>query len=117
MWFLLQHFVPLGLIWVLIVIFTGSRDSDQSYREALICASGLAVISMIFAWVVPAPYNLLRYPVQLVALFFLVDRVCECSRSVTWRILIWYVVISVGFAILFSLVADFLRQPVEWKPS
>jgi hypothetical protein len=108
MWFILQHFVPLGLLWVLIVIFTGSRDSEQSYREALICACGRAV---------PMPYELLRYPVQLVALFFLVDRVCECSRSVTWRILIWYVVISVGFAMAFSLVADLLRQPVEWKPS
>ncbi len=93
MWFILQHFLPLGLVWVLIVIFTGSRDEDQSYREALICASGLAVISMIFAWFLPDQITLLRYPIQVIALFFLVDRVCECSRATTWRITIWYVVI------------------------
>lgn len=117
MYFIIQHFLPLLPLWVLIVIFTGSRDSDQSYREALLCACGLAAISMIFVWAVPMPYKLLRYPVQVVALFFLVDRICECSRAVTWRILIWYVVLTVGFALLFSLVADILKQPVDWQPS
>jgi hypothetical protein len=115
--FIIQHFAPLALLWVLIVIFTGSRDSTQSYREALLCACGLAAISMIFAWMVPMPVKLLRYPAQVVALFFLVDRICECSRAVTWRIVIWYVVITVGFALLFSLVADILKQPVDWQPS
>ena len=116
MWFILQHFLPLGLVWVLIVIFTGSRDEDQSYREALICASGLAVISMIFAWFLPDQITLLRYPIQVIALFFLVDRVCECSRATTWRITIWYVVISLFFLIAMNVISDILRQPVEFRP-
>jgi hypothetical protein len=84
-------------VWILIVIFTGSRDEEQSYREALICASGLAAISMIFAWFLPDQIALLRYPIQVIALFFLVDRVCESSRATTWRITIWHVVISLFF--------------------
>jgi hypothetical protein len=70
MYFILQHFLPLVPLWLLIVIFTGSRDSTQSYREALLCACGLAAISMIFAWMIPHPFTGWRYPVQCVALFF-----------------------------------------------
>jgi hypothetical protein len=55
MWFILQHFFPIGLVWILITIFTGSRDEDQSYREALICTCGLAAISMIFFLVFTRP--------------------------------------------------------------
>ena len=113
--FILQHFSPLLLLWVLIVIFTGSRDDEQSYREALICTVGLAVISMVFAWLVPSPFNLLRFPVQLVALYFLVDRVCECSVATIWRIIIWYVVLSVLFWLLFEAFSHFISQPVDAK--
>jgi hypothetical protein len=111
--FILQHLSPLALLWVLIVVLTGSRDAEQSYREALLCTVGLAVISMIFSWLVPSPFNLLRFPVQLVALYFLVDRVCECSVSSTWRILIWFAVVSLLFWLLFGAISKFLRQPVD----
>ncbi len=113
--FILQHLSPLALLWVLIVVITGSRDNEQSYREALICTLGLAVISMIFTWCIPSPFNLLCFPVQLVALYFLVDRVCECSVSTTWRIIIWYAVLSLLFWLLFEVISHFLRQPVDAK--
>jgi hypothetical protein len=70
MWFILQHFFPIGLVWILITIFTGSRDEDQSYREALICTCGLAAISMIFSWFLPEQIALLRYPYKLSLYFF-----------------------------------------------
>lgn len=114
--FILQHFAPLTLLWLLIVIFTGSRDDEQSYREALICAIGLAAISMFFTWVLPAPVRLLRFPVQLVAMFFLVDRVCQCARATTWRIVIWYAVITILFWLFFSLFSDLISQPVDFQP-
>lgn len=109
MYFILQHFIPLGLLWILIVILTGSRDEEQSYREALICTAGAAFVSMIFTWFVPHPWILLRYPLQLIVLFFLVDKVCGCNRGITWRILIWYVL----FALVFKGIIYILRQPVE----
>jgi hypothetical protein len=112
--FILQHFSPLLLVWLLIVIFTGSRDHMHSYREALICTVGLAAISMIFAWVIPSPYHLLRFPVQVFALFFLIERVCECARATTWRIVIWYAALSILFALSFHAFSEFIKQPVEW---
>lgn len=115
MWFILQHFFPIGLVWILITIFTGSRDEDQSYREALICTCGLAAISMIFSWFLPEQFALLRYPIQVIALFFLVERVCESSRATTWRIIIWYVVISLIYLLAVNVITDFLRQPVEFQ--
>jgi hypothetical protein len=104
--FLFSHLSPLLLVWLLIVIFTGSRDSEQSYREALICTIGLAVISIIFSFFVPYPYKLIRFPLQVVALYFLIDRICGCSIATTWRIIIWYVVLTLVFGVLFY----FFRQ-------
>jgi hypothetical protein len=106
--FIISHLTSLPLLWVLIVYFTRSLDNKQSFREAFICTLGLAVISMIFAWFVFVPFNLLRFPVQMVALYFLIDRVCECSVATTWRIVIWYLVISVTFGVLFYLLRQFL---------
>ena len=107
--FIISHLAAFPLLWVLILYFTRSLDNKQSFREAFICTLGLAVISMIFTWFVPFPLNLLRFPVQMVALYFLIDRVCECSFATTWRIVIWYVVISVTFAVMFS----FLRRMMD----
>lgn len=97
------------------MIFTKSLDNEQSHREALICAVVLAAISMMFAWFVPSPFDLLRIPVQLVALYFLFDRVFECSRATTWRIIIWYFVLTVMFKLLLGVVVHLLRQPVDYQ--
>lgn len=115
MWLLLKHFLPLLPLWVLIAILTGSRDSNQSYREALICAAGLAVISIIFSWFLPSSISHLRYPVQWFALFHLVDRVCQCNRSTTWRIVIYYIVITIFFMLAMRFITDAISQPVEFK--
>lgn len=115
MWLLLKHFIPLLPLWVLIAILTGSRDSNQSYREALICAAGLALISIIFSWFLPPSIGLLRYPVQWFALFHLVDRVCQCSRATTWRIVIYYIAITIFFTLAMVFIADIISQPVEFQ--
>jgi len=40
-------FLDLGILWFLITLFTGSIDSDRSFREARIVAFGVKIIGFV----------------------------------------------------------------------
>jgi hypothetical protein len=105
---LIQNLIYFCVLWFLIVLFTGSHDGEKSRREALICAGIAVMVGLVFSWFIPAPFKILGGPLQWVVLFYLIDWICGCARSITWRIVIWFFASS----LLIRLLSHVLQQPV-----
>lgn len=88
----LGTFLDLGILWFLITLFTDSTNAEQSYRETSIVIFGVMTIGVGFKlFLGDTP---LVIPVQLAALYYLVDWSCGCDRRITWKICGWYLVTS-----------------------
>jgi hypothetical protein len=103
----IDTFLDLGILWFLIVYFTGSIDADQSYRETLIVIVGVMIVGLVFRSLLGDSLRPLATPFQVVALYFLVDWSCSTDRRTTLKICGWYLVASVAMSIAFY----FLTRP------
>lgn len=99
--------LDLGILWFLIVVFTGSIDADQSYRETWIVIFGVMIVGMAFRSLLGDSLRPLATPFQLVALYYLVDWSCGTDRRTTLKICGWYLVASVAMSTAFY----FLTRP------
>lgn len=97
-------FIDLGILWFLIVLFTGSIDAEQSYRETWIVIFGVMTVGLVFRSLLG---DALATPFQLVALYYLVDWWCGTDRRTTLKICAWYLVASVATSVAFY----FLTRP------
>lgn len=100
-------FLDLGILWFLIVLFTGSIDANQSYRETWIVIFGVMVVGLVFRSFLGDALRLLATPFQLVALYYLVGWSCGTGRRTTLKICGWYLVVSVAMGTAFY----FLTRP------
>ena len=89
-------FLDLGILWSLIVLFTGSIDEEQSYRETWIVIFGVMIVGIVFRSVLSESLRPLATPFQLVALYYLVDWSCGTDRKTTLKICGWYLVASLA---------------------
>jgi hypothetical protein len=96
--------IDLGILWLLIVLFTRSTDSEQSYREAFIVVFGVMIVGMVSSFFLGEWFAIIP---TLVALYYLVDWACGDERRVTIKICGWYLVASI--ATHASMI--FLAQP------
>jgi hypothetical protein len=100
--------ISLTLLWILIALFNKSGHPELDQREAQIVVMGVAIVGII-AWLLfgrifrPAPALL-----QLVALFILVERVCETDRPTTIRIC--------GYYLLVLFVLHFILRLLTMRP-
>ena len=101
----LDGFLDLGILWFLIVLFTGSLDAEHSYRETWIVIIGLMIIHLAARAVVGDDLQLLALPIQWVGLYYLVDWACETDRRTTLKICGWYA----GSSLVIGLVVFGLR--------
>jgi hypothetical protein len=96
--------LDLGILWFLIVLFTGSIDADQSYRETWIVIFGVMIVGLVFRELLGDSLRPLATPFQLVALYYLVDWSCGTDRRTTLKICGWYLVGSVVMSMAFYLL-------------
>jgi hypothetical protein len=89
-------FLDLGILWFLIVLFTGSIDEEQSYRETWIVIFGVMIVGLVLRSVLSESLRPLATPFQLVALYYLVDWSCGTDRKTTLKICGWYLVASLA---------------------
>lgn len=94
-------FLDLGLLWFLITLFTGSIDAERSFRETWIVVFGVMIVGLVARSLLGDSLRPLATPIQLVALYFLVDWSCGTDRRTTLKICGWYLVASVTMSVAF----------------
>ena len=87
-------FFQVGILWFLITLFTGSTDSSQSLRETWIVIFGMLIVGLLTRFLLPGVLGYFAVLIDIVALYFLVDKVCGANRKITIRICAWYFGIS-----------------------
>jgi len=87
-------FFQVGILWFLITLFSGSTNSDQSLRETWIVVIGMLIVGLLTRFLLPDLLSFAAILIDIVALYFLVDKVCGTSRKATIRICAWYLGIS-----------------------
>lgn len=100
-------FLDLGILWFLIVLFTGSMEAVQSCRETWIVIFGVMIAGIVFRSLLGDSLRPLATPFQLVALYCLVGWSCGADRRTTLKICGWYLVASVVMRTAFY----FLTRP------
>jgi hypothetical protein len=88
-------FLDIGILWLLIVLFTDAIDAEGSYRETWIVIIGVKAVGLASSLLLAVSMRQLVIPFQLVALYFLLDWSCGTDRRTTLKICGWYLVASV----------------------
>lgn len=99
-------FIQVGILWFLITLFTGSRNSSQSLRETWIVIIGMMIIGILSRLLLGGILGPLLILVDIVTLYFLVDKVCEESQKTTIKICAWYFGLSLLIGLAFSVLAS-----------
>ena len=98
-----------AILWFLITLFTRQTNAAQSTREAKIVyiAMGFVwLVTRLLLWVLMGP---LVIAIEAVALYLLVDKVCETPKRITMRICIWYIVLAACVYGIFFLLEVMLN--------
>jgi hypothetical protein len=103
---LIDVLIPAAILWFLITLFTRSRNSSRTLTETGIVVIGMLMVGLLTRWFLSDFIGLLTSAVNVVALYFLVDKVCGTSRAITIRICVWYFVISFFIGLFFRLMAS-----------
>lgn len=102
--YLIGIVLQVSVLWFLITLFTGQRNSTQSFRESfviILAALIVNVLTRIFLGGLLGPLTLL---IDFAVLYFLVDKLCGTTRKVTLKICGWYVGISLLISLGVSVV-------------
>lgn len=98
-------FLQTGILWLLITLFTRSTDSQQTLNETRIVIFAMLAVGFVTKFLLRpylGPFSLL---VDVAALYWLVDKVCGNSRNITFKICLWYFLISILFALFFAVMS------------
>jgi hypothetical protein len=98
--------ISVAILWFLITLFTRSTSSSQSLTETWIVVIGMLMVGMLSRWLLEDLLGPFTFVVNVVALYFLVDKVCGTSRAVTIRICAWYFGLSLLIGLFFQLIAS-----------
>ena len=99
-------FLNLGVLWVIVILFTESTDAERSYLEVWVVIFGVLLAGLFATFLLPSGFEVLGVVAQAIALFFLVEWSCGTDRRATWKIcgtyLVTCVVLHVTGRILFN---------------
>ena len=108
--FIFGLFIQVGILWFLITLYSNSTNSSTSLRETWIVILGVAIVGILSRLLLGGILSpLLLGILPLVALYFLVDKVCGLSQRNTIKICAWYLLIS----ILINIMNYILTTPVS----
>lgn len=102
-------FLQVGILWFLITFYSRSTNSKSTLRETWIVVLGMLSIGFIARLTLSSVLGGFVEIIPIIALYFLVDKVCELSRSATIKICVCYIVISV----LIGIATYVLSIPVS----
>jgi len=98
-----------ALIWLLITLFSRSTNSSQTLRETWVVVIGMSAVRLVTFLLFGGFLGLLTFVIDVVVLYFLVDKVCELNRRATVKICVWYVIV----VFLIGVVTNILSIPVD----
>ena len=100
--------IEVSVIWLLIVVFTGSKNSEQDQRTAWIIAVTIWGMGFFCSLLLPGIMELLAFPIQMLAFGYLLEKFAETERRVTVKICCAYL----GFLLLLNLCYWLLSRPI-----
>lgn len=107
--FMFGLFLQVGILWFLITLYSGSTNSSSSLRETWIVLIGMAIVGIVSRLLLQDILGVFTGIISIVALYFLVDKVCGLARKNTIKICVWYFLIS----FFVSIVGRILATPVN----
>ncbi|MDP0491212.1 MAG: hypothetical protein Q7Q71_09215 [Verrucomicrobiota bacterium JB023] len=97
--FIFTTFISVGILWFLITFFSGSTNSEQSLRETWIVILGVGMVGLIGRFLL-GPFAFL---LEIVALYFLILKVCDLRRQIAMKICGYYLAISFLISLVLAL--------------
>lgn len=101
--------IEVAVIWLLIVVFTGSKNSEQDQRTAWIIAMGIWGCGFLCGFLLPGIMELLGIPIQMLLFGYLLEKFAGTDRRTTVKICCAYL----GFMLLFNVFFWLLSRPVS----
>ena len=105
---IINIFLQVGVLWFLITFYSRSTNSSSTLRETWIVVIGMLIVGLFSRLLLGGILGPFTGILSLIALYFLVDKICGLSRKITIKICVFYVVIM----ILFGIVGRILAMPV-----
>ncbi len=100
--------MSVAILWFLITLFTRSTNSSQTLTETWIVMIGMLMVSLLTKFLLGGVLGIFTLVLNVVALYFLVDKVCGASRAATIRICAWYF----GLTFIINFFLNMMSQPV-----
>jgi hypothetical protein len=106
--YVINLFLQVGVLWFLITFYSRSTNSSSTLRETWIVIIGMIIVGFFSRLLLGGLLGPFTGILSLIALYFLVEKICDLSRKSTIKICVFYVVIM----ILFGIVGSILAMPV-----
>lgn len=98
-------FISVGLLWILLLIYSPTTDANQSRIETWSVVLAMQILRIIGGFVLIPFIGPLFIFVEVVALYFLVTKICDLDRSRTLRICFWYLGILFLLGLFMQILA------------
>jgi hypothetical protein len=95
-----------GILWFLITLFTRQTNSTVSLGETWMVIIGAMVVGIVSRLLLGGVLGPFVVIIDIIALYFLVDKVCGTPKQTTFKICGWYL----GISFFSGLVAFFLSH-------
>jgi hypothetical protein len=95
-----------GILWFLITLFTRQTNSTVSLGETWIVIIGAMVVGIMSRLLLGGVLGPFVVIIDIIALYFLVDKACGTPKQTTIKICGWYL----GISFLSGLVSFILRH-------
>ena len=104
--FIAHLFIQVAVLWCLIAIYSGSSGSSSSVQhESWVVIIGVAIVGIVSRLLLAGILGPFTDVIPLIALYFLVDKVCDLGRDKTIKICSFYVVIMIMLGIVGHILA------------
>jgi len=97
-------FISLALLWFLVTLFTRSTNSSQTLTESWIIVIGMLIVNLLSKLFLYHFLGIFTLVVNIIALYFLVDKICGTPKSITIRICAWYFGLTFVMNLFFNLI-------------
>ncbi len=94
MFLVLDNIISASLLWLLLTLFSRSQNSSQNLTESWIVIFAMLIIDWVLRLTVAPFIGSFTALIHMVALYFVIAKVCDLDRGRTIRICVWYFLIS-----------------------
>ena len=102
--FILNILLQVGVLWFLITFYSRATKSSSTLRETWIVVIGVFIVGVISRFLLGWILGSFTGIISLIALYFLVDKVCGLSRKITIKICVFYTIIMVILGVIWKIL-------------